>query len=178
MAELAVPVWLEGTLRGSGGVIFVTVGMHHQGFERLIRAMDEVAGQVDERVVMQIGASSHEPVHAEWFRFEGQARIEGLCAEARAIVAHAGAGTIITAFRYTRPLIVVPRRLEHRECIDDHQIELAQALSVMGKLVTIEEPTLQTLIGGIAKAVQLHPEWRDRSNLVAAVSGLLAADVA
>ena len=91
--------------------------------------MDEVARKIHEPVIMQIGSASVNPVNAEWFRFADTNRVNELIASARVIVAHAGAGTIIGAFRYRKPLVVVPRRATHNEHIDDHQIDLAQALA-------------------------------------------------
>jgi len=32
--------------------------MHKQGFERLIKKMDEIAGKIDEEIIMQIGYSN------------------------------------------------------------------------------------------------------------------------
>ena len=149
--------------------------MHHQGFERLIRTMDEVADQVDEPVVMQIGASTYEPLHAEWFRFADQERAEELFASASVIVAHAGAGTIISAFRFQRPLVVVPRRQSHREHMDDHQFELAQALSEQGKVVLVENPTAEAVVEGIAQAAGIPPPPRDGARLAEAVAKILVA---
>ena len=42
-------------------MIFVTVGTHDQGFKRLVKKMDEIAGQIDEEVVMQIGSTDYKP---------------------------------------------------------------------------------------------------------------------
>ncbi|RKY56218.1 MAG: beta-1,4-galactosyltransferase, partial [Candidatus Neomarinimicrobiota bacterium] len=36
-------------------MIFVTVGSHYKGFERLVEKMDEIAGKIEEEVIMQIG---------------------------------------------------------------------------------------------------------------------------
>jgi beta-1,4-N-acetylglucosaminyltransferase len=154
-------------------LIFVTVGMHHQGFERLIKGMDQVALRTEEPVIMQIGASRYEPQHAEWFRFDDQSRVEELSATARVIVSHAGAGTIISAFHQKRPLVVVPRRSGHREHVDDHQLELARALSADGKVVVVEEPTADALSDGIARAGTLRSHQQQGKRLAAAIAGFL-----
>lgn len=125
--------------------------MHHQGFERLIRAMDEVAAALTENVVMQLGASSFLPVHSEWFRFADETRMETLYKSSAVIVSHAGAGTIISAFRLSRPLVIVPRRSEHGEHVDDHQLELATALSEQGKVVAVLDPAPVELNEAIQK---------------------------
>ena len=57
-------------------MIFGTVGTHTQGFDRLVRALDEWAGTTSELVVIQAGSSLYEPRHADWFHFDSPARID------------------------------------------------------------------------------------------------------
>ena len=42
-------------------MILVTVGTHPQGFDRLVRPMDELAALLEEEVIIQFGSSSYEP---------------------------------------------------------------------------------------------------------------------
>jgi beta-1,4-N-acetylglucosaminyltransferase len=173
MAYPFIEIWIQGTLRGWSTLIFVTVGMHHQGFDRLIKAMDELADLADESVVMQIGASKYEPVHCKWFRFDSQEKADALCAEARVIVGHAGAGTIICAMHCDRPIVVVPRRVGYNEGIDDHQIELASALAAQNKVILVSEPTVPGLLDGIQKATLLVTQKKDRGHLAEAIQEIL-----
>jgi UDP-N-acetylglucosamine transferase subunit ALG13 len=103
--------------------------MHYQGFERLVKKMDEIAGRTDEEIVMQIGSSSYQPKKAEFFPFiDDDREILELCKKARVIVSHCGAGSILTALALRKPLIIVPRLKRYGEHIDDQQLELAEAL--------------------------------------------------
>jgi beta-1,4-N-acetylglucosaminyltransferase len=154
-------------------LIFLTVGMHHQGFDRLVRAMDQAAACLDEPVVMQIGASSYEPQHARWFRFADQAEVEKLVAESRINVGHAGIGTVLVAFRCQTPLILVPRRAGQSEHVDDHQLELAYALAEAGQIVLVEEPEPETLLQAIEKAASLEMPSPGPTRLSQAVRGIL-----
>jgi len=120
-------------------VILVTVGTHSQGFSRLVRAMDEIAGWIEEEVVMQIGATTYIPRNARHFEFTSQEEMDRLNQEARVVVTHAGAGSIITGSRYGKPLIVMPRLAKHGEVIDDHQLELAEALSRTGRVFAVHD---------------------------------------
>jgi beta-1,4-N-acetylglucosaminyltransferase len=111
-------------------LIFVTVGNHNQGFDRLIKKMDEIAGITDEQVIMQIGYTTYKPVNAEYFSFlESFEEILRLNREARVVVSHAGAGSIVTALKEKTPVIVVPRLKRYDEHMNDHQLEIAKAMS-------------------------------------------------
>ena len=108
----------------------MTVGSHYQGFERLIKKMDEIAGRIDEEVIMQIGHTDYKPVNARYFDFlESFEEIERLNREVRVVVSHAGAGSILTALEQQSPVIVVPRLKKFGEHMDDHQLEIAEAMS-------------------------------------------------
>jgi len=154
-------------------MIFVTVGMHHQGFDRLIRAMDAFAATTHEPVIMQVGASDYVPEHALWFRYDTQEQIEAHCAAARVIVGHAGAGTVLSALHAGRPIVVVPRRSAYREHVDDHQCELAQALASEHKAILVTEPTSLSLRSAIDQALSLPPVQAGGARLAAAIQEIL-----
>jgi len=110
-------------------MIFVTVGWQY-GFERLVIKMDDIASKVDEEVVMQIGSTKYEPVNAQYFRFvETDDQILEYMRDARLVVSHAGAGSILTASSLGKPTIIVPRLKKFGEHIDDHQLEIAEVIS-------------------------------------------------
>lgn len=118
-------------------MIFVTVGLHYQGFDRLIRKMDEIAGKIDEEVIMQIGSTKYKPKNAKYFESIDDNGITDLYNTARIIVAQAGSGTLFDLIRLKRSFIVVPRLKKFNEHIDDQQIELADALSESYNVVSI-----------------------------------------
>ncbi|GMV99492.1 MAG: hypothetical protein AMXMBFR84_06310 [Candidatus Hydrogenedentota bacterium] len=113
-------------------MIYVTVGTMFLDFARLIRKMDDIAQSTGERIICQIGMGETVPVHCEHFRFKPRQEIVALQREARVIVAHAGIGCVIEAMQASRPLIVVPRLKKHNEHMDDHQLDLAQAVARRG----------------------------------------------
>ncbi len=76
-------------------MIFVSVGTHYQSFDRLIKAMDELAENIQEEVVIQTGYSKYEPRKATWFRFCTDPELKNDLQQASVVVAHAGAGTAI-----------------------------------------------------------------------------------
>lgn len=119
-------------------MIFVTVGLHYQGFDRLIRKMDEIAGTIDEEVVMQIGSTVYKPKSAKYFDFiDDDEVVLDFFKRARIIISHAGAGTLLNALRFRKPVIVVPRQKLLGEHVDDQQFELAQVLSEKRLVVAV-----------------------------------------
>jgi UDP-N-acetylglucosamine transferase subunit ALG13 len=101
--------------------------------------MDRVAAGLDEEVIVQTGVAAYHPKTATAFAFTSQEHMAELCREARVIVSHAGAGTILMALRLGKPLVVMPRLRKYGEHADDHQIELAHALSEMGVVLVAND---------------------------------------
>lgn len=118
-------------------MIFVTVGTHNQSFERLIRKMDEIAAKINEKVIMQIGHTDYEPENTKWFKFIDIDEIMNFYKSADVIVSHAGAGTLLDALSFEKPIIAVPRMKKFGEHIDNQQIELAEALDSSNKALAV-----------------------------------------
>ena len=109
-------------------MIFVTVGTHNQGFERLVKKMDEIAGQIDEEVVIQVGYTDYEPKNAEWFRFKKYEEILEIIEQSNIVVCHGGAGILLDVLSKNNFIIVVPRLKEFKEVYDNHESELSEAI--------------------------------------------------
>jgi hypothetical protein len=89
------------------------------------------------------------------------------------MVGHAGAGTVIAAMQHRSGLVLVPRRVAHREHVDDHQVELARTLAAAGKAIAVEHPTPDALLSGIEAASHLEPAGRAPSSLGQVVAAVL-----
>ena len=136
-------------------MILGTVGMHAQGFNRLVVAMDQIASQIIERVIIQIGSSTYIPHHAEYFQFTSGKHMEQLISNARVIVSHAAAGSVLSGFRMDKPMVLVPRFKKFGEHYDDHQLQLAQILAKQERVVALIEPGIMNLQEAIDQAIQL-----------------------
>lgn len=115
-------------------MIFVTVGTHNQSFDRLVRKADEIAGEIEEEVVIQRGNSGYKPRYAKYFDFAPRDEMEKWVERARVVVTHGGAGSIVFALSKNKPVVVVPRRKKYGEHVNDHQLELARALEEEGRV--------------------------------------------
>ncbi len=120
-------------------MIYVTVGTMFMDFPRLIKAMDDIARDSGERVVVQRGMGATIPTHCEHFDFKPHEEVLQIQREARLIVAHAGIGCAIDALSLGKPLILVPRRQKFEEHMDDHQLQIAEAVEKRGWGVAIHD---------------------------------------
>jgi UDP-N-acetylglucosamine transferase subunit ALG13 len=121
-------------------MIFITVGTHYLGFERLIKKVDDIAVRIDEKIVAQIGSTRYIPKNIKYFTFvEEDEKILEFYKKSRIIITHAGAGSIINILYAKKPLIVVPRLKKYNEHIDDHQLELAEVLNNKGLAIVIHD---------------------------------------
>lgn len=108
-------------------MIFVTVGSMFP-FDRLIGAADTWAeANPGEEVLAQIGTGTP-PRHMSWVRRMDQDAFTRTVRDAEIVVAHAGMGTVITAGRFGKPLVLLPRDVDLGEHNTSHQVATANWL--------------------------------------------------
>jgi len=155
-------------------MILTTVGTHNVGFNRLVTAVDQLAATWDEEFIIQRGSSSYEPQNATHFQWASSEHMEQLTADARVLVTHAAAGAIILGLQKQTALIVVPRMHKYGEHMDDHQQQLANALSAQGRVIALSTPTEETLRAALAAINNNLSQQQDNSQLVDALQQQLA----
>jgi UDP-N-acetylglucosamine transferase subunit ALG13 len=141
--------------------------MHSIGFERLVKKMDEIAGRIKEKVIMQIGTTRYTPKNAAYFRFKAYPEIQRLCKRARVVVAHGGTGSVITALEQGTPVIAVPRLKEYGEVIDNQQIDFVRALAEEGRITPVYD--LNELENVLKNLTPLPPKHKSNHKLVRAL---------
>lgn len=109
-------------------MIFVTVGNHFQGFDRLLKKVDEIAPRIGDEIVIQRGYSAYHPENARYFDFVPMDTSVEYVKNSDLVISHAGIGTIILCKEYGIPLIIFPRRKRYGEHGTDHQVEIAKVL--------------------------------------------------
>ena len=132
-------------------MIFVTVGTQLP-FDRMVRAVDEWAGSPGRGadVFAQIGPGGYLPRHLRWARFLGADACNDLVLRSRAVVAHAGMGSILTALQLGKPILVMPRRGELGEHRNDHQVATARQFLAQGRVhVAFDEAELRRHLDGL-----------------------------
>ncbi|RNF05266.1 glycosyltransferase family 28 protein [Trypanosoma rangeli] len=133
-------------------VALVTVGSTQ--FDSLIRALDDeavckaMAMRGITRLLIQKGASTYNMRirAANFVTVDVVAylpKLQEVIKDAALVISHAGAGTILEALEFKRPLVVVP----NRALMSDHQLELAEALNAARYLFCVQ-------VGDICRELQ------------------------
>ena len=112
-------------------MIFVTVGTHEQQFNRLVRAVDELkgSGTLTEPVFIQTGYSTYEPKHCEHSAFVPFRQMRARMAEADVVITHGGPSSFIEAMAAGKVPVVVPRRGDLGEHVNDHQADFVRIVA-------------------------------------------------
>jgi UDP-N-acetylglucosamine transferase subunit ALG13 len=117
-------------------MIVVTIGTNEQPFDRLIRAARALDS---DELLVQYGSSREPHGRGEWVEFLSFDELEARARSARAVVCHAGVGSIMLARRCGHRPIVMPRRHHLGEAVDDHQVFLAKRLAKSGIVTLVED---------------------------------------
>jgi len=121
-------------------MIFVTVGTHEQPFNRLVEYMDKWANKHDEDVVIQTGFSTYEPKNVQWKKLYPYNSMVELVEEARIVITHGGPSSFVMPLQVGKIPIVVPRKHEFDEHVNDHQVEFSKAVAErQGNIIVVEE---------------------------------------
>jgi exopolysaccharide biosynthesis glucuronosyltransferase PssE len=120
-------------------MIFVTVGTNEARFDRLLRALANL--QLDEELIVQHGHSSPIEIpgarNVDFLPFDAMTET---MRRARVVVTHAGVGSVMVALGNGKRPVVVPRRKEFGEAVDDHQLQLGRRFAEAGLVTFVDAP--------------------------------------
>lgn len=121
---------------GANNLIYVTVGTSQCEFTRLIKKMDEISGKIEEKVIIQKGHGDFKPINADYFSFVSKEKADYYYKKARVVVSHAGVGSIVSATKLNKPIILVPRIDElNEDSSGNHQKQICEKLKDKIKVV-------------------------------------------
>ena len=147
-------------------MIFVTVGTHEQPFNRLVEYMDKWADEHDEDVIMQTGFSTYEPKHCEWSKLYPYSQMVEFVDKARIVITHGGPSSFIMPLQVGKIPIVVPRKKEFDEHVNDHQVDFSKAVAErQGNIIVVEDvQKLNEVISDYDKIVVSMPSAMRSNN--------------
>lgn len=166
-------------MSGKPPLVVVVTGTDHHPFDRMVRTVDRWASERAARVIVQHG-TSRPPVHAEGKPLLAVDELSELLREAAVVVCHGGPGTIAAARDAGKVPLVLPRRPELGEHVDDHQVLFVSRLASAGRVIAPEdeEGLAAALDAALAEPPVCEPGSGDGSAATAELAGLVGSMMA
>lgn len=122
-------------------MIFVTTGTQKFQFDRLIKAVDELAahGDLHDSVFIQTGHGTYLPEHCAYEAFLDRDRFASLMEASNIVITHAGTGAIVGALKKGKKVIAMARLAKFGEHVDDHQVQLLREFGLAGLIEVAED---------------------------------------
>ncbi|MCH5342476.1 MAG: multidrug MFS transporter [Acetatifactor sp.] len=122
-------------------MIFVTVGTHEQPFDRLVQYVDELKQKniIKEDVVIQTGFSTYKPQYCDWSNLFSYQQMAEYVQNARIVITHGGPSSFIAPLQKGKIPIVVPRKRQFDEHVNDHQVEFCREVAKRQKNIILVE---------------------------------------
>ncbi|OWV80243.1 glucuronosyltransferase [Rhizobium sp. R634] len=156
-------------------MILVTVGTQLP-FDRLIKAVDSFAKDLTKPVLAQIGKGTYTPQNMKWIKNIEPQDFDKVFRDATVIVSHAGIGTVLTAKRFGKPIILIPRQASLGEHRNDHQLATVSQLEGRPGIYVAhtEEELKNYLLQDLDSPSHEDPSEAGRASLVSYLKGYLA----
>jgi UDP-N-acetylglucosamine transferase subunit ALG13 len=117
-------------------MLLVTVGTEQYPFNALMNWVDLLIREGlidrDEEVIVQYGSSSKLPDKVRIFKRLPESEFKALLEQARVVISHCGEGSAMLLESLGKPYVLVPRTRRFGEHVDDHQLEMADAMEKQG----------------------------------------------
>ncbi len=158
---ISIKILQKGYIRRFDILIFVTVGTHNQGFDRLIKTVDNLIGKrkIKERVLVQTGYTKYIPKNCESFDFAPYEKFIDICKKSSIVITHGGVGSIMIPLNLEKKTIVVPRLKIFGEHVDDHQLQIVKELEKQGRILPIYD------INELEKTIKKAKKWEPREEM-------------
>ena len=120
-------------------MIFVTVGTHEQQFNRLIKKIDQLKKEdiIKERVIIQTGFSTYKPQYCESKKLFPYKDMIKFIQEADIVITHGGPSSFVMPLQMGKVPIVVPRRKDYDEHVNDHQVNFCHEVENKQKNIIV-----------------------------------------
>ncbi len=146
-------------------MIFVTLGTQKFQFDRILKELDKLIDEnklKKEDIMVQNVCQEYQPKNFKTFRLKPQEEIDKITEDAEIIITHSGTGSIINSLKMGKRIIIVPRRKEFGEHVDNHQLELAEVFHEKYNIPVVTE--MDELYDVIQKINEYRPiKWEENN---------------
>lgn len=136
--------------------LFVTLGtIYPYRFDALVDAVLST-GLADSRTVWQLGATMRHGLPGKAVAQMGAGEFDECARSAEVVITHAGVGTLMHLLEMGIFPVVVPRRAQRKEHVDDHQVQIAGLLKShdIAMVSEAEELNINVLIAASAASIR------------------------
>ena len=139
-------------------MIFVSLGTQDKSFIRLVEKIDELKKNniIKEDVIVQLGSTKYKSENIKCIDFMSMEEFDKYLHNCSYLITHGGVGTILTALKYNKKIIAVPRLKKYNEHVNDHQLELIEAFSLDNYILGCKE--VEDLEENIKKISKFKPK--------------------
>ena len=143
-------------------MIFITVGTHEQPFDRLLKCIDKMVedGKIKEELIVQKGYTDYEAKNYKAEKLIPYEQMQENLEKARIVITHGGPASFIAPLAIGKIPIVVPRKKEFNEHVNNHQLEFSKEVEKRMKNIIVAE-TDEEIIDSI---VNYDVKIKDLSN--------------
>ncbi|QTN00816.1 exopolysaccharide biosynthesis protein [Sediminibacillus dalangtanensis] len=119
-------------------MILVVLGTHELPFTRLLDEVDRLKKEsiIKEEVIVQHGHTPYSSERLTLKPFVSYEEMDALYDDASLVITHAGTGSVITGLRKGKTVIAAPRLKKYGEHNDDHQLQLVEAFTAQGHILS------------------------------------------
>jgi UDP-N-acetylglucosamine transferase subunit ALG13 len=115
----------------------VILGTQDKVFPRLLKEIEKQIkkGNLQGEVIVQAGSTKFKSKYMKIFDLIPMGEFDKLIKQSDLIITHGGVGTILSALRQNKKVIVVPRLKKYEEHENDHQIQITQEFARLGYIL-------------------------------------------
>jgi UDP-N-acetylglucosamine--N-acetylmuramyl-(pentapeptide) pyrophosphoryl-undecaprenol N-acetylglucosamine transferase len=146
--------------------IFVTLGtIRPYTMERLVSTVQGLLREGDS-VTWQLGATPDIGLPGRVRDYMSAKEFEAECREADVVVTHAGVGSLLALLDMGKRPVVMTRRKDLREHVDDHQCQVARELATRGLIMELRPDTARDALEEVVRWKVIGPrsETREGAN--------------
>lgn len=147
--------------------VLITTGTAEEyDFSRLLKIIDELCDSqvlLSNDLIVQSNRSTYLPKNFEVHSMFSRAKFEQVLQDADYLISHAGTGSVISALKAEKRVILFPRLAEYGEHIDNHQLEISKVFEEKGFALVAKDK--EDLIMCINKIGIFQPE-KFQSNIL------------
>ena len=122
-------------------MIFITVGTHEQPFDRLLECIDKMVekGLINEEIICQKGYTEYMPKNYKAEKLIPYEQMEENIKKARIVITHGGPASFISPLSIGKIPVVVPRKKEFDEHVNNHQVDFSREVAKRMKNIIVAE---------------------------------------